>query len=380
MIIITFWNGCDFMISKVAILGAGNGGYTFSGHLALKGIEVSLFDFPSFKNNIDEIKKRGGVELTGAIEGFGKISNATTEIKDVIAGSPIVFVAVPAFAHQLLIQAALPYLEDGQIWVFNPGNFGSLVFREMLRKNGVKKDIKVADSASLMYATGKVGPARVRVDAVKKVMPIASLPSQETGFVLGKVRQLFEEFSPANNVLEIGFENINMILHCAASILNLGRIENTKGNFMFYWEGMTESVCRFIEIMDGERIEVGKALGMKLPSTLYFLRQFYPLEKTGTDLHDWVTHSRAHGGLGPDAPSNTQHRYISEDVPNGLVPVSLIGKLVGTPTPAIYSIITISSLVNGIDYFKEGRSLEEMGLSGLTPKEIMVYLEKGLKE
>lgn len=366
-------------MQKIAVLGAGNGGCTFSGHLALKGLEVVLFEFPSFEKNIEEIKKRGGVQLTGVLEGFGQIPNITTDMGEAIRGSTIVMVVVPAFAHQTAIETALPFIEDGQIWVFNPGNFGSLLFREIMRKERVNKEIKVADTASLMYATGKIGPATVRVDAVKNVMPIAALPSQDIGFVVDVMKGLFEEFSPAANVLEIGFSNINMILHCAASILNLGRIEDTKGDFMFYWEGMTESVCKVMEKMDEERIEVGEALGLELKPTLFSLRRFYPLEKTGADLHDWVTHSRAHGGQGPDAPNSPRHRYVSEDVPNGLVPVSQLGKLVGVPTTAIDSIITLSSLINGIDYFNEGRSLEKMGLSGLTPRGIMSYLEKGLE-
>jgi len=364
-------------VNRIAVLGAGNGGCTFSGHLALKGYEVALFEFPSFEKNIEEIKKRGGVELTGAIEGFGQVSDITTDIEVALRGSSIVMVVVPAFAHRAAIETALPFIEDGQIWVFNPGNFGSLIFREILRKEKVNKKIKVADTASLMYATGKTGPTTVRVDAIKDVMPIAALPSRDIGLVFDVMKDVFEEFSPAANVLEIGFMNINMILHCAACILNLGRIEDTKGNFMFYWEGMTESVCKVMEKMDEERIKVGEALGLKLKPTLFSLRQFYPLERTGTDLHDWVTHSRAHGGQGPDAPNSAKHRYVSEDVPNGLVPVSLLGKLVGVTTTAIDSIISLSSLVNGIDYFNEGRSLEKMGLSGLTPQKIMSYLEKG---
>lgn len=365
------------MINKIAVLGAGNGAFTFSGHLGLKGFDVSLFEFPSFEKNIEGIKEKGGIELTGVLDGFGKISHVTTCMKDALSGSEVVLVVVPAFVHPLVIDAALPYLEDGQTWVFIPGNFGSLLFKEALRKNNIKKNIKIADTASLLYSTRKIGPAKVRVNAVKKVLPIASLPGQDTGTVVETMKNLFDEFTPATNVLEIGFNNINTILHCPTAVLNLGRIEDTKGNFMFYWEGMTESVCKVMEKMDEERMAVGKALGMELPTTLFSLRQFYPQE-VGTDLHDWVTHSKVHGGVGPDAPSSPQDRYIAEDVPNGLVPLSQIGDLLGIPTPAIDSIITLSSLANGVDYFSKGRTLDKLGLAGLTAEKIMVYIERGL--
>ena len=175
----------------------------------------------------------------------------------------------------------------------------------------------------------------------------------------------------------IDIQNINMILHCPTVVLNAGRIEDTKGDFMFYWEGMTESVCRVMEKMDEEKIEVGKQMGLKLPPTLYFLRKYYPSDKIGTDLHDWLTHSKVEGGQGPDAPKNLHNRYISEDVPNGLVPVSLFGKLMKVPTPTIDSIITLSSVMNGENYLNKGRTFEKMGLSGLSCKKILDYLEKG---
>ena len=80
------------MIRKIAVLGAGHGGCAFSGHLAMKGFEVGLYEHQKFKKNIEEIKERGGVELTGAIEGFGKFSNATTNIKEVISGADVIMV------------------------------------------------------------------------------------------------------------------------------------------------------------------------------------------------------------------------------------------------------------------------------------------------
>ena len=365
------------MVKKIAVLGAGNGGCAFAGHLALKGFEVRLYEDPKFKKNIDEVREKGGVELTGTVEGLGKFSKASTNLGDVLPGADVVMVVVPAFAQPLFMEAALPYLEDGQIVVFNPDNFMSLVFREMLKSRGVKKDIKIAGTMSLMYATRRIAPAKVDVWAVKNIMPVAALPATDTGSVVNSLKEMFSEFTPARNVLETSLANGNMILHCPAAVLNAGRIEDTKGDFSFYREGMTESVCRVMEKMDEERIEVAEKLGFKLISALDSLRQFYRSEKAGKDIHDFVTSSKVHGGHGPDAPKDLHYRYISEDVPNGLVPASEFGKLGNVPTPAIDSIILLSSIMNETDYFKEGRTIERMGLSGQSCEEILELIEKG---
>jgi len=352
------------MIGKIAVLGAGHGGCAFSGHLAMKGLEVALYEHPKFKENIEEIKASGGVELIGAVEGFGKFSNATTDIAEVIPGADVVMVVVPAFAQRILMEMALPHLEDGQIVVFNPDNFASLEFREMLKSSGVKRDIKIAGTTSLLYACRRIAPAKVNVFAVKKTMPAAALPATDTASVVATLKEIFSEFAPAKNVLETGFNNLNMIVHCPTAVLNIGRMEDTGGDFSFYWEGMTESVCRVMEKMDEEKMKVGEKLGLKLLSTLDCLRRFYPAEKAGGDLHDFLTHSRVHGSHGPDAPPDLHHRYASEDVPYGLVPVHSFGKLADVPTSTIDSIISLASIMNEADYFKEGRTLPRMGLAG----------------
>lgn len=118
-----------------------------------------------------------------------------------------------------------------------------------------------------------------------------------------------------------------------------------------------------MEKMDEEKMKVGDKLGLKMLSTLDPLRSFYPAAKTGIDLHDFLTHSRVHGGHGPDAPSDLQYRYVSEDVPYGLVPVRSFGELASISTSVIDSIISLASIINEIDYFKEGRTLQGMGLA-----------------
>jgi len=56
------------MAKKVAILGAGNRGCAFAGHLALKGFEVSLYEDPKFEHNVEEVKERGGIDQSGKAE------------------------------------------------------------------------------------------------------------------------------------------------------------------------------------------------------------------------------------------------------------------------------------------------------------------------
>ena len=76
-------------------------------------------------------------------------------------------------------------------------------------------------------------------------------------------------------------------------------------------------------------------------------------------------------------PSKIHNRYITEDLPYGLVQRSQLGLLVGIPTPIIDSIIHLGSGICEIDFWK-GRTLQDLGLAGMTKEEIMRYLQDGI--
>jgi len=356
---------------KVSVLGAGNGGQALSAHLAINGCEVNLFEHPDFKKNIEEISKKGSIELSGKLQGFGKISHVTTDIKKAIEGTSIIMIVAPSFAQKAFIELALPYLVNSQIIVLIPGNFGSFEIKKILKNNG--KDLTIAETNSLPYACRKIEEGKVNIWGVKSYISIASLPAADIKNVVKILSDFFPiPLNPVKNSLEISFSNPNMIVHCPTMILNTGRIESTKGDFMFYCEGMTKSVCKIMEKMDEERMKIGEKLDLNLISTFEWLKQTYHLE--GKNLYEVISTSPVYGGHGPDAPGTLSHRYITEDIPHLLVPVASFGKLLGIQAPIIECIIRLASAINGVDYLKTGRNLETLGLSGMSLEKILTCI------
>ena len=357
---------------KVSVLGAGNGGQALSAHLAIKGCEVNLFEHPKFKENIKKINKKGGIELTGKLKGFGKISIATTNIKEAIEDTSVIMIVAPSFAQRPLIELSLPYL-NSQIIILIPGNFGSFEVKNMLKDAGTEKNLKIVETNTLPYACRMVESGKVNIWGVKSYISIAALPAVDTRSIVKVLSDFFPmPLHPVKNSLEIGFSNPNMIVHCPTMILNAGRIESTKGNFMFYCEGMTESVCKTMEKMDEERIQIGEKLNLNLVSTLEWLKRTYNLK--GKSLYEVISTSPVYSGHGPDAPGNLNHRYITEDIPHLLVPVASFGRLLGIQATIIECIIKLASAINGVDYFKNGRNLETLGLSGMSLEKILTYI------
>lgn len=57
-------------------------------------------------------------------------------------------------------------------------------------------------------------------------------------------------------------------------------------------------------------------------------------------------------------------------MPCSLVPIASLGEMLNVPTPTMKNIIQLASIMHQIDYFKEGRTVDRLGLKGLSIKEI----------
>jgi opine dehydrogenase len=71
------------------------------------------------------------------------------------------------------------------------------------------------------------------------------------------------------------------------------------------------------------------------------------------------------------------HKYVTEDVPCGLVPMSALGEAVGVATPVIDGLIALSSAMLGRDFRTEGRNREYLGLEGRNAEQVRHLFEVG---
>jgi opine dehydrogenase len=51
-----------------------------------------------------------------------------------------------------------------------------------------------------------------------------------------------------------------------------------------------------------------------------------------------------------------------------------LGRLAGVATPTIDALVRLASLALGIDYRRDGLTLERLGLAGKSPKELLRYV------
>ena len=161
--------------------------------------------------------------------------------------------------------------------------------------------------------------------------------------------------------MQTSLQNGNPVIHPAITLLNVGLIERTCGDFYFYEDGVTASVGRLVEAVDKERLAIAQKIGVDvIPDPELGMLQGYQTENNYN-----TSYQKAPGYKGIKAQSSLDYRYFNEDVGYGLVFLSGLGAQIGVPTPNIESIITIVSTLMQRDYRKEQkRTMETLGLAG----------------
>ncbi|MEW6661545.1 MAG: NAD/NADP octopine/nopaline dehydrogenase family protein [Bacillota bacterium] len=363
--------GSHHSFPRFSIIGAGNGGMAMAGHLALAGFPVKLFNRNPAK--LAGVIHEGGIRLKGQIEGFAHIPKVTSDPREAVADADVLMVVVPASGHRVIAKILAPYLKDGQIVVLNPGRtLGALEFEHIIVEAGCQASVVVAEAQSLLYASRITNAAEVTIFGIKNTVPVAAIPAWQTERVTKILNLAFPQFIQAAHVLQTSLDNVGAVLHPAPTILNMARIESGE-TFEYYHQGITPRIARIVEQLDQERLSIAKALGLETMSTKEWLEKAYGA--TGEDLYEAILNNVGYSGI--LAPSSMPTRYITEDVPTGLVPLAALGELTGVATPTINSLINMASFAEGADYWTEGRSLQNLGLAGKGLEEIFAYILEG---
>jgi opine dehydrogenase len=366
---------------KVAVLGGGHAGFAHAADLSLKGFEVRMFEVPDMEQTIAGIRERGGIEAipdpsTGLPAGFARVHLITTDPAAALDGVDVIFLVVPAFAQRAFAELIAPHVTAEQIVVLSPANFGGAVtFAAALRDYGCETLPVLCEAQTMIYACRKDGDCTVRIFGYKHGLQVAVFPARQTAAVMPTLRQIVPTLEQAPNILVTWLSNPNAIGHPPVTVLNAGWIEQTRGGFLFYVQGMSPAVVRVMEDLDKERMALGKALGLDLMGH-------------GQMARTWYGHQGYQGSTFPDkernpvyssikAESELDNRYLTEDVPYGLVPLEDIGRLAGVDMPICTSLINLANSLLERDFRATGQTLANIGLGDLSVAELKQLVEEG---
>lgn len=346
---------------KIAMLGAGNAGCAVSADLTLKGHQVTLIktSHAMHDDNFDYLLSHNG-EMT--LNEFGTISTAnihkvTRDIAEV-KGCDIVIMYIQTNFHEQLIQRVAEYLEDDQIVLINPGYLSTA----FMLKHCSDKNLIVVEAESSFIDGRIMEPGLFKVGFRNVRNPLGIYPKARRQEAIAKLDQLGIPFVYLNSVVEAALHNPNLIVHTVGSVMSIPRIEMAKDQFCMYHEAYTRNnpcTWNILEALDAEKMDVLEKLGFERLPYVEACKLRNSLDETIDAKEVFLNYAemptRAKG------PVKVDSRYISEDVPQGLVMLEALGKSLDVATPICSSLIELASVALGRSMRAEGRTPEKLG-------------------
>lgn len=314
--------------------------------------------------NADFALVNPGVEAV-APSGFAELALITTDPHQALRGADVILYIVPAFAESRFTELCMAHFQPEQLVVFFCGNFGgALEFANQLKSQGNPLPL-IAETEGLVYGGFKQDATTVKVGGYKTGLACGALPSSKTAEALHRLRTVYSDFQPAANVIETGLRNLNPVVHAPVSVVNAGRTAPDKPKWRYYWDGVTEPVGHLVETVDKERLAIAAQLGLSLPATLEVLLTWYGNQgANGSTLAEVMSTNPAYEIAW--APQTLDHRFLTEDIPFGLVPIEALAKKLGVQTPITTALITLASNLLSVDYREQGRNLTRLGLDDVS--------------
>lgn len=353
---------------RIGILGAGAIAFGMAAFLAKAGHWPVLWS-PSGERT-RKLAEGAPLTATGAVEFSGTVAVAR-DCAEAVDGADVVIVALPANGHRHVFDAALPHLASGQpVIISSHSSFGALYLARRLAKRGVRLPIVVWGTTLL---TGRQQPdgTGVSVNTVRQKIDVATLPKSEADAGKALCTELFgDRFVLRDGLLAIALSNLNPQNHLGIALLNLTRME--KGEKWGQGEHVTPAVGQLIEALDLERLRIAESFGLSVRTVQeHFSLSFHVPMGTVSEMNQKM-HAEGRGGFGP---ATADSRYIYEDVPFGLVPTSLLGRIAGRPAILHEAGTSIFSAAMARDLVADNDLLPALNLEGLSPAALIERCE-----
>lgn len=401
----------DYLAScPIAVLGGGAVGKTSAADCKLAGREVRLFS--RSEKSLAYLDKTG-ILLDGIqrnLYGFNRSGRVdldmySTNMAEVVKDAKLIILAVPALAHEEYLKTLVPLLEDGMVIHTFTDNYASLLLCKYMREMGCKKDVIVGGWSSAPYGTRveKVQGFWTNHVGVKyRAISLrgACLPMSDIDDFMESVKYLpcMDSVTLGNGpvkgdtMLDIGFSNVNPVIHVPASLLGVSSMENWSlvyGNapdtYSMYSHGLCPSICRVQWQFYQEECKIADAIGIASPKYTYesffsrrsiLTQEYMGLDKDGKD--NVVFPLDKPCDEGNTGPNDINHRYITEDIPVGCKIYHDLGLKFGVATPIIDAMITLGGAMHEKSYFIETKyNLDYLGIGHMSKEQLLDYMYIG---
>jgi len=358
-------------MSKVAIIGntARAIGAVCASDLTLSGHDVSFTVFPEQGDQLPAVRKAGGFTVEEGAEhlvskktGFAKLARICDTTAEALKDAEAVLVEVDIHQLEAKFEAmASEFATGAVVHVQSHGYWPAARLTPLLRKAG-REDVLVTEAPAPTHAARCNGTI-VTPKGLRKGIRIATVPASRSREALAVMKQLFPDFSAATSVLQTGLENLNLIVHPAMVLPNVGAMERAKldgRTFAFYQDGVVPAAGVLGDALDAERKLVCEAYGVEHTPMARAIEQYYGY--TSSSFYE-AMHNPVYKSFPPFQP-DIWRAWASDDLPYAIVPCVQLAEQAGIALPLHRAFAEILGVLLGVNAWKCGPSLADMDLVG----------------
>ena len=394
-------------IETITICGGGNAAHAIipiiRNHFSGK---INLFlpygnEATHFQKLIDEKRFLAATIRDKKI--YGRPDKVSKFAKDACREADLILMPLPAFAHEPTLLQIAPFLKEEAIIGAIPARSGFEYAALKILKDNKKEKVKIFGMQTLPWACRiKEYASKVDILGKKRSVGMAAFPYKITSELASFLTQLLDlKIEPLPNMLTLSLANVGQIIHPGIMYgLFKGKeeLKYRKEEIPLFYQGVTKEISQTLKTMSDEillltkeiknidkSIDLDQVLGLK-DWLIYSYKD--SIADKSTLQSCFVTNSAYKGLRAPMKKINNdyflpdfQARYLTEDVPYGLVVTKSIAQLAKVDMPIIDEVILTISKWIGKEYIKggylEGKDIKDTripqnyGINNL--EEIIVY-------
>ena len=371
----------------ITVCGGGNAAHVLLGLLGAKSdISVRLFD--TLPDEVGQFQGSGGskkvidvVFKDGRDKIQGIVDQASASAEDVIPGSDMIILAVPAFAHQLYFEQIVKHAKpDCIVGVMVAKGGVDWQFKDIFQNQLDRTEFFAMENLPWACRIQEYGRS-VEVLSTKLALEIAVL-SDEPQRVIDKVTELISienlddpSFPMPNFTMAPNFISCSLRGNLGHACIMYGRFHNWDGKTPFeeiplFYEGVDEFAAKALEQASEESMAIKKALTEQLgidlnsviPAKDWLIRVYGDEISDQSTLQSCIKTNKGYEGLkhamveveGGFFPSKNS-RYLTEDLPFGILVVRGIAEIMEVPTPMLDRVIEWNQTFMGKEYLVDGK-------------------------
>jgi opine dehydrogenase len=339
---------------KIGLAGAGSVAFATAALLHDAGHDPMLWS-PSGAGTTD-LAQGAALIATGALE-TTLTPRIAADAAELARENDVLMVVLPGYGHKTVLDALATHIESRHhVIISSHASLGAVYLAQLLAARGIT--VPITAWGTTICTGRRQSGTEVLVNTIRSKVDLCTVPEDRSDTALALCRDLFgDRFQPRNGLLAISLSNLNPQNHMGIALGNITRME--RGEIWSQGQNVTPAIGNLLEELDAERRAIAQALGLEVRTIFEHFHLSFHVPIASISEMNQQMHEQGNGGTGP---ATGDSRYVTEDVPYGLVLTAALGRLTGKRAVLHEAGIRIFSAMYGRDFEQENELLKALDL------------------